>query len=86
MPDYTALELQEEAVPAPLTTSFVDDVRRLIGGCLYTLAVTAIGSVLVIAGLLLCVLGAPLIAAAVGYAVVRRRKLDQAPAALEAAV
>ena len=73
MPDFTAIEIEAEEIVSPLTTSFLDDVRTLVTGALFTAAVAVVGTVLFTLALTIAVVGSPLIAAALAYAVLRRR-------------
>jgi hypothetical protein len=78
MPDISAIELSERQVSAEITTSFVQDVRRLLTGTLLTAALAAAGTVLVTLALVVAVVGAPLVAAALIYVVVRRHRAQGA--------
>jgi hypothetical protein len=81
MPDFTALELPEASIPAPLTTptttSLADDLRAFVTGALLTAAVAAAGTVVVILALTVGVVGAPVLALAFLYLVVRRRRAER---------
>jgi hypothetical protein len=78
MPDISAIELTDRQVSAEITTSFVQDVRRLLTGTLLTAALAAAGTALVTLALVVAVVGAPLVAAALIYVVVRRHRLQRA--------
>jgi hypothetical protein len=80
MPDLTAMDLPETALPVPLTTtstSLVDDVRAFVVGALFTAAVAAAGTVVVIVALTVGVVAAPVLALAFLYLVVRRRRAER---------
>lgn len=74
MPDFTAIEIEAEEIASPLTTGFLDDVRTLVTGALFSAAVAVVGTVLFTLALTIAVVGSPLIVAAVAYAVLRHRR------------
>jgi hypothetical protein len=78
MPDLSAIELSERQVSAEITTSFVEDVRRLLTGTLLTAALGAVGTVLVTLALVVAVVASPLVAAALVYVVVRHHRAERA--------
>ncbi len=78
MPDINAIELQRE-VPASLASSFYDEVRTFFTGALLTAAIAVIGTVVATLALTVGMVGSPIIAAAIAYAVVRRRRARAAP-------
>jgi hypothetical protein len=81
MPDFTAIDLPEASVPAPLTTSLVDDVRAFVTGALFTVALAAVGTVVVILALTVGVVAAPVLALAIVLLVARRRRAARLGAA-----
>jgi hypothetical protein len=76
MSEYSAIELPE-AIPAPLTTTFLSQVRSFVTGALFTAAVIAAGAVLVTIALTVGVVASPLVFLAVLYLVVRRRRVER---------
>jgi hypothetical protein len=76
MSDYGAIELPE-AIPAPLTTSFLAQARTFLVGALFAAAIAALGGVVVTLALTVGVVASPLVFAAVAYLVVRRRRSER---------
>lgn len=73
MSDFTAVPLDARAYPACRTSRIVE-ARLFLGGLLFTAAVAVAGTALVVVTLVIGVVGAPIIAAALAYAVVRHRR------------
>lgn len=73
MSDFTAVPLEAQAVPEQLASSWAADARAFAVRLFFTAAIVAVGAVLVVVALLVGVVGAPVIAAAVAYAIHRRR-------------
>ena len=74
MSDTTAVPLEAETVPAQITTTSAADVASLVKGLLSTLALVFGGMLLVVVALMVGVVGAPLVVAAIAYAVIRQRR------------
>jgi hypothetical protein len=77
MSDYGAIDLQEAAIPGPLTTSFLAQARAFLVGALFAAAVAALGGVLVTLALTVGVVASPLVFVAVLYLVMRRRRSER---------
>ncbi len=73
MADISAIPLQ--ASTAAVSTSSVEHVLKLFTGALFTAAVVAGGALLALVALTLGVVGAPVIAAALGVWVIRHREV-----------
>jgi len=74
MSDFTAVPLEAQGVPTQLTSTWLRDTASLVRGLLSTLAVAVVGTFLVVVALMVGVVGAPVIAAAIAYAVIRQRR------------
>lgn len=72
MADLSAVPL--EAVTEQLSASWVDEARSFLAGFLFTAVLTVLGAALVTVVLLVGVVGAPIVAAAVAYAIFRSRR------------
>jgi hypothetical protein len=70
MANISAIQLEARALPR---SSTVDHVLKLFSGALFTAAVVAGGAVLALVALTVGVIGAPVIAIALGVWVLRRR-------------
>lgn len=79
MSDFTAVPLSAED-PAELAASFASQARSFTSGLLFTAVVTAFGMAAVVVLLIVGVVGAPVLAAGVAYAVLRHRRMAQARA------
>jgi hypothetical protein len=77
MSDFSAIDLSESAIPAPLGTSFLSQVRAFVIGALVALAIGAIGGALVTVALTVGVVASPLVFAVMLYFVVRRRRSER---------
>ncbi len=73
MADISAIPLQ--ASTAAVSTSSVEHVLKLFTGALFTAAVVAGGALLALVALTLGVVGAPVIAAALGVWALRHREV-----------
>lgn len=74
MSDTTAVPLEAQAVPAQITTTSAADVASLVKGLVSTLALVFGGMLLVVVALMIGVVGAPILVAAIAYAVIRQRR------------
>ncbi len=74
MAELSAIELQARDLPRTASTSTVDHVLKLFTGALFTASLVAGGAVVVLVALTLGVIGAPVIAAALGVWAYRRRE------------
>jgi hypothetical protein len=73
--DLTAVPFEEQAVPAQIATTSLEDVATLVKGLVTTLALAFGGMFLVVVALMVGVVGAPLVVAAIAYAVIRQRRV-----------
>lgn len=80
MDDLTAVPLEAQDLTADLTTSWTTEARAFVTGLVFTAAIVAAGAVVVTVALVVGVVGAPLVAAAIGYAIVRHRRAARARA------
>jgi hypothetical protein len=80
MGDPTAVPLQIPELSAELASSWATRTKAFLGGLVFTAAVAFIGLSVVTVALVLGVVGAPVIAAAAGYVVLRQRRAQRAPA------
>lgn len=74
MSDFTAVPYESRSVPAQLASSWAADAKAFARGTLFTAAITIVGTIAVVVALMVGVVGAPVIAAAVAYAVFRQRR------------
>jgi len=77
MPDFTAVEIEADEIDSPLTTTFLDDVRTLVTGALFSAAGAVVGTILFTLALTVAVVGSPLVAAAVAVVVLRHRRAER---------
>jgi hypothetical protein len=77
MIDPTAIRLEAQQVPAQLATSWTYEAKALTAGLVYTAAVAAVGTVVVIVAILVGVVTAPFLLAGAAYAVVRYRRRER---------
>jgi hypothetical protein len=73
MGEFEAMELEAVAAPAQPFAGRVAEARELLTGLLVTAAIAAVGTVLLTAGLLVVVVGSPLLAVGLGYLALRGR-------------
>lgn len=73
MPDITAIPLEARELTTTVPASAVDHILKLFTGALFTAALVAGGAVLVLVALTLGVVGAPVIAVAIGAWAFRHR-------------
>jgi len=78
MSDFTAVPLEAQTLPEQLTAGWLEDAKGFIGGLLFTAVVAVAGAALVTVALVVGVVGAPVIAAAVAFAIVRSRRAARA--------
>jgi len=74
MSDYTAVPLQAQELSAELAASWAQRATAFIGGLLFAAAVAFIGVAVVAVALVVGTVGAPVIAVALGYALLRPRR------------
>jgi hypothetical protein len=77
MSDFSAVPLSVED-PAELATSFAQHAKAFVSGLLFTAVVAAVGMAAVVVLLVAGVVGAPVVAAGVAYAVLRHRRAERA--------
>jgi hypothetical protein len=77
MIDPTAIPLEAQQVPAQLATSWAYEAKALAAGLVYTSAVAAVGTLVVIVAIMVGVVTAPLLLAGAAYAVVRYRRRER---------
>ncbi len=80
MGDITAVPLQVQDLSAELASSWADRAKAFAGGLVFTAAVAFVGLAVVTVALVVGVVGAPVIAAAIGYVVLRHRRAQRVPA------
>jgi hypothetical protein len=82
MSDFTAVPLQAQELTAELAASSANRAKAFITGLFFAAAVAFVGVAVVSIALVVGTVGAPVLALAIGYAVVRHRRavpaLDQA--------
>jgi hypothetical protein len=78
MSDFTAVQLEARTLPEELAAGWLEDAKSFIGGLLFTVLVAVAGAALVTVALVVGVVGAPVIAAVVAFAVVRSRRAARA--------
>jgi hypothetical protein len=78
MPDLTAMELEERDLTAALPASQPAGVRAFVAGALFSTALAVLGTVLVPVALTVVVVGAPVVAAVIAYALVPHAKSSPA--------
>jgi hypothetical protein len=74
MSDYTAVPLQAQELTAELAASWAHRAKAFVAGLFFAAAVACIGVAVVTVALLVGTVGAPVIAVAIGYAVLRQRR------------
>ncbi len=74
MDDMTAVRYEAETVSEPLSAGWVDGARTFFTGFLFTAVLTVLGAALVTVALVVGVVGSPVIAAVVAYAIYRSRR------------
>ncbi len=74
MSDLSAVRYEAESAVEQVSTSWVDEARTFFAGFLFTALVTVVGAALVTVALVVGVVGAPIIAAVVAYAIYRSRR------------
>ncbi len=74
MSEYEAVPLEAQALTAR-RSSLLAEARNFVSGILFTAAVAAVGTVLFTAALVVGVVGSPIIAVVVAYAIVRHRRV-----------
>ena len=74
MSDFTAVPFEAQATPEQITTTLAEDVVSLVKGLFTTLAFAFVGMFLVVVALMVGVVGAPVVAAAIAYAIIRQRR------------
>ena len=74
MSDLSAVRYEAESAVEQVSTSWVDEARTFFAGFLFTALVTVVGAALVTVALVVGVVGAPIIAAGVAYAIYRSRR------------
>lgn len=72
MSEFPAVSLEARALPEQL--SLVAEVRSFFTGFLFTAVLTVLGAALVTVALVVGVVGSPIIAAVVAYAIVQSRR------------
>jgi hypothetical protein len=77
MSDSTAVPYEAQAIPQQVALSWAAYLRVFAVRLFLTAAVAAVGTVLVVVALMVGVVGAPVIAAAVAYAIHRRRAVRE---------
>ena len=73
MADLSAVPL-EAVTTEQLSASWVDEARSFLAGFLLTAVLTLLGAALVTVALVVGVVGAPIVAAVVAYAIYRSRR------------
>lgn len=81
MGDITAVPYEARTVSAPLASSWASDAKAFVRGTFFIAAITIVGTVAVVAALMVGVVGAPVVAAALVYVVLRHRRAAGAPVA-----
>lgn len=77
MSEYEAVPL-EATLPSQRALGRMAEAKLFLSGLLFTAAVVIVGAALCTAALVLCVVGAPLIAAVAAYLVIRSRRAARA--------
>jgi hypothetical protein len=80
MPEFSAMELESREISPVVSTRLVDHALKFFSGALFTAALVAGGAVVVLVALTVGVVGAPVIAAALGWWALRRRSPAPMPA------
>lgn len=78
MNDLTAVPLQAQELSAELAASWAVRTRAFLGGLVFAAAVAFVGLAAVSVALVVGVVGAPVIAAAVGFVLLRHRRAQRA--------
>jgi len=73
MGDFEAMELEAVSVPEPSMAGRLADAREFLTGLALAAAIAAAGTVLLTAGLLVVVVGSPLLAVGLVYLALRGR-------------
>jgi hypothetical protein len=73
MGDFEAIQLEAVAAPAQSVAGRVAEAKEFLTGLLIAAAIAAVGTVLLTAGLLVVVVGSPLLAVGLVYLAVRSR-------------
>jgi ABC-type dipeptide/oligopeptide/nickel transport system permease subunit len=74
MDDLSAVSFEAQPLPEQISTSWLDEARSFFTGFLFTAVLTALGAALVTVALVVGVVGAPIVAAVVAYAILRSRR------------
>jgi thiamine transporter ThiT len=80
MSDFTTVSLQAQELSAELASSWAHRAKAFVSGLLFVAAVAFVGLSAVTVALVVGVVGAPVIAAAVAYVVLRHRRAQRVPA------
>lgn len=78
MSDFTAVSLEAQTLPEQLSAGWLEDAKSFVGGLLFTAVVAVVGAALVTVALVVGVVGAPVIAAVVAFAIIRDRRAARA--------
>lgn len=74
MDDLSAVSFEAQTLPEQISASWLEQARTFVTGLLFTAFLTALGAALVTVALVVGVVGAPVIAAVVAYAILRSRR------------
>jgi hypothetical protein len=78
MGDFEAIPLEAVEVPEQRIASRLAEAREFASGLVLTVALVVAGTVLVTAALVVGVVGSPILAVAIAYAIVRHRRRQRA--------